>query len=79
MARHCGPGASRPLCEDRIPYSALSRTLRSQFLPAYRHTFVAVVIFSLAIAVSSGVSSMIWAHSSMDVSGVTVATTIDMH
>ena len=66
MARHCGPGASRPLCEDRIPYSAPSRTLRTQFLPAYRHTFVAFVIFSLAIAVSSGVSSMIWAQTTGD-------------
>src|SRR2546430_13216921 len=66
MARHCGPGASRPLCEDRIPYSAPSRTLHTQFLPSYRHVRVAVIIFTLAIAVSNGVSSTIWAQTTGD-------------
>jgi Ca-activated chloride channel family protein len=35
-------------------------------LPSYRHTFVAVVIFTLAIAVSSGVSSIVWAQTTGD-------------
>src|SRR2546429_2638282 len=66
MARHRGPGASSPLIEDRTPYSALSRTLRSQMLPAYRHILVAVGISTLLIAVSTGISSLIWAQTAGD-------------
>src|SRR2546427_12944111 len=60
MARHRGPGAFRPPVEDRIPYSAPSRTLRSQLLPAYRHVLVAVGISTLLLAVISGISTMVW-------------------
>src|ERR1700720_87695 len=62
MARHRGPGAFRPLFEDRSTYSAPSRTLRSKMLPAYRHVLVAIGICTLLIAVSSGISSLVWAQ-----------------
>src|SRR2546430_8113875 len=62
MARPGGPGAFRPPVEDRIPYSAPSRTLRSQLLPAYRHVLVAVGISTLLVAVSTGISTMVWAQ-----------------
>src|SRR3989441_6011289 len=62
MARHRGPGASRPPVEDRISYSAPSRTLRCEMLPAYRHVLVAVGISTLLLAVNSGISTMVWAQ-----------------
>src|SRR6476659_2561163 len=62
MARHRGPGAFCPPVEDRISYSAPSRTLRTKMLPAYRHLLVAVGITTLLIAASPGVSSLLWAQ-----------------
>src|SRR2546425_3799012 len=66
MARHRGPGASRPPVEDRISYSAPSRTLRCEMLPAYRHVLVAVGISTLLLAVNSGISSIVWAQTTGD-------------
>ena len=62
MARYRGPGAFRPPVEDRISYSAPSRTLRSKMLPEYRHLLVAFGILTLLIATSTGFSSMLWAQ-----------------
>src|SRR3989442_636467 len=62
MARDRGPGPARPPVEDRISYSAPSRTLRCKMLPAYRHVLVAVGISTLLLAVNSGISTMVWAQ-----------------
>src|SRR5256884_8387074 len=62
MARPRGPGAFRPPVEDRIPYSAPSRTLRSQLLPAHRQFLVVVGVSTLLIAMSSVTSPLIWAQ-----------------
>ena len=63
MARYRGPGASRPLFEERIPHTAPSWTLRSKMLPAHRQLLVAVGIFSLLTA---GISPLIWAQTTGD-------------
>jgi Ca-activated chloride channel family protein len=65
MARHCGPGSSRPLIPGRNLRSALPWTLTSLMLSTREHAFTVGAWLAVILAVGC-VSPVVWAQTPVD-------------